>query len=92
MVKNLVLEPILARVWPKVGLPFFFSKIWLHQSLDIMVSYHHVQYQKKTNDPILRKLSDKRTDEWMDKSDFIGRCPTNVECLITIRAIQVKGS
>ena len=25
----------------------FFSKIWLRQSLDIMVSYHHVQYQKK---------------------------------------------
>ena len=23
------------------------SKIWLGQSLDIMVSYHHVQYQKK---------------------------------------------
>ena len=26
---------------------FFFSKIWLGQSLDIMFSYHHVQYQKK---------------------------------------------
>ena len=26
---------------------YFFSKIWLRQSLDIMVSYHHVQYQKK---------------------------------------------
>ena len=26
---------------------FFFQKIWLRQSLDIMVSYHHVQYQKK---------------------------------------------
>ena len=38
----------------------FFSKIWLRQSLDIMVSYHHVQCQKKTNDPILRKLSDGR--------------------------------
>ena len=24
-----------------------FSKIWLCQSLDIMVSYHRVQYQKK---------------------------------------------
>ena len=22
----------------------FFSKIWLRQSLDIMVGYHHVQY------------------------------------------------
>ena len=26
---------------------FFLSKIWLRQSLYIMVSYHHVQYQKK---------------------------------------------
>ena len=25
----------------------FFSKIWLRQSLDFNVSYHHVQYQKK---------------------------------------------
>ena len=41
---------------------FLFSKIWLCQSLDIMVSYHHVQYQKKTNDPTLRKFSDGRTD------------------------------
>ena len=32
---------------------FFFSKIWLRQSLDIMASYRHVQYQKKTNNPIL---------------------------------------
>ena len=27
-----------------------------------MVSYHHVQYQKKNNDPILRKLSDGRIE------------------------------
>ena len=26
---------------------FFSSKLWLRQSLDVMVSYHHVQYQKK---------------------------------------------
>ena len=46
--------------------------------------YHDpVQYQKKTNDPILRKLSDGRTegrtDRQTDESDFIGQCPTNVE-------------
>ena len=29
---------------------------------------------EKTNDPILRKLSDGRAE-----SDFIGRCPPNVE-------------
>ena len=26
---------------------FFFPKIWLRQSLDIIVSYHYVQNQKK---------------------------------------------
>ena len=31
-----------------------------------MVSYHYVQYQKKTNDPILRKLSDGQTYEQTD--------------------------
>ena len=41
---------------------FFFSKIWLSQLPNIMVSYHHVQYQKKNNDPILRKLSDGRIE------------------------------
>ena len=40
-----------------------FSKMWLRQSLDIMVSYHHI-ISEKTNDPILRKLSDRRTDRW----------------------------
>ena len=39
-----------------------FFKIWLPQLLDIMVNFHHVQYQKKTNDPILTKFSDGRTD------------------------------
>ena len=64
---------------PNSGCHNLSSKIWLCQSLDIMLSYHHVQYQKKTNDPILRKLSDGSTDGQTDKSDFIGSCPTNVE-------------
>ena len=56
----------------KFGPPnFFFSEIWLRQSLDIMVSYHHAQSSgpilEKTNDPILRKLSDGRTDGQTDK-------------------------
>ena len=59
MPESLVLSPILAQIR---AAKFFFSKVWLRQSLDIMVSYHHVQYQKKTNDPISRKLSDGRTD------------------------------
>ena len=44
---------------------FFFSKSC--QLLDIMVCYHHVQYIKKTNHPILRKLSDGWTDQWIDR-------------------------
>ena len=34
-------------MWPKFGSPIFFSKIQFHQSLDVMISYHHVQYKKK---------------------------------------------
>ena len=63
---------------PNLDFFFFFSKIWLRQSLDIMISYHHVKYQKKSNDPILRKLSD-GTDGQTEKGDFIGHCPTNVK-------------
>ena len=37
----------------------FLSEIWLRQSLDIIVSYH-LQYQEKTDDPILRKFSDEQ--------------------------------
>ena len=51
MAKNLVLGLILAHL-PQIWAAFFFfsQKIWLHQSLDVMVSYHHVQYQKKRSD------------------------------------------
>ena len=42
-----------------------FSKMWFRQSLDIMVSYHDT-ISEKTNDPILRKLSDGQTDGWTD--------------------------
>ena len=39
--------PDLGPLDPKSGLEIFFSKIWLRQSLYILVSYHHMQYQKK---------------------------------------------
>ena len=95
MVKSLVLGPILAHLVQIQATIFFSSKIWLCQSLDIIVSYHHVLYQKKTNDPILRILSHKWTDtdgeidrqagrqtdrhNHTNKSDFIGCCPTNAK-------------
>ena len=34
-------------IGPEFGLPTFSSMIWLCKPLDIMVSFHHVQYQKK---------------------------------------------
>ena len=57
---------------PNSGPQIFFSKIWLRQSLDIMVSYHHVQYQKKLMIQSWENLV-------ADESNFIGRCPINIE-------------
>ena len=77
-------------VGPKFGPPFFLSKIWLHQSLDIMVSYHHVQYQKKQMIQSWEHLvSDRQTDRQREESDFIGNCLTNIEHL-TIFKIHGK--
>ena len=76
--KNLILSLIYVR-WAQIR-----AQILL-QSLDIMVIYHHVQYQKKTNDSILKKCSDGQTNRQTHKSDFIGRCPTRVE-----RSIKIK--
>ena len=64
---------------PNSGRKIFFSKIWLRQSLDIIVSYHHVQYQKKLmiqsrENFVTHGQTDRRTDRWTDESDFIGRC------------------
>ena len=57
---------------PDLAVNFFFSKTWLYQSLDIMVRYRHVQYQKKL------LVTDGQTDR-RRRVGFIGRCPTNVE-------------
>ena len=69
MAKKLVLGLILAHL----AVIFFFK------NLVLSVTRYHGQLlsctiSEKTNYPILRKLSD-------DQSDFIGCCPTNVECL-----------
>ena len=32
---------------PNFGRQIFLKKIWLRQSLDVVVSYRHVQYEKK---------------------------------------------
>ena len=90
MVKNLILG--IRPIGPKIKPQIVFSNIWSHQSLDIMFSYHHLQYQTQSyNDPILRKLShgrmdrqtdrqrDRQTDCETDRSDFTGCCATNAE-------------
>ena len=66
--KNLVLGPILTHLAQIRGTKFFFSKTWLRKSLDIMVSYHHVQYQW---DGQTDRQMDRRTDGQTVKSDFI---------------------
>ena len=47
---------------PNSGRQNFVSKIWLHQSLENMVSYHQVKYLKKLMIHSLRKFSDGRTE------------------------------
>ena len=55
--------PNLGSLDPNSSHQFFFSKIWLCQSLDIMVSSHHVQYQKKLMIQSLENLvTDGQTD------------------------------
>ena len=84
MGKNLVLGPTLASSLAQIcSNPLFFlffSKIWLFNLLYIMGSYHDVPYQKKLMIQLWENLvTDGRTDGQTDESDFIGRCPTNVE-------------
>ena len=82
MAKKTSFGPDFGSFGPVSGRQFFFFKN-LASSVTRYHSYHHVQYQKKTNDPILRKRSDGhtdgRTDGQADESDFIGRCPANVD-------------
>ena len=44
--ENLIFGLDLGLLGLNLGHIFFFSKNWLRQSLDVMVSYHHVQYQE----------------------------------------------
>ena len=76
--KNLVLSPILTPL-AQILATNIFSK-----NLALSVTTYHGQLSsctisEKTNDPVLRKVRDGRTDGQTEESDFIGRCPTNVE-------------
>ena len=66
---------------PNSGRQFLF---FFFKNLALSVTKYYGQLSsctilEKTNDPILRKLSDGRTDGWTDESHFTGRCPTNIE-------------
>ena len=83
-----------AQFWPKFGPPH--SKF---ENLASSVTRYYGQLSscaisEKTNDPILRTLSDGRTDGRtdgeMDESDFIGHCPTNVERQIKTKSTLIK--
>ena len=75
MARILVSGLILARL-AQISIFYFFSKLWLRQSLDIMVSYHHVQYQENL---MIQSSENLVTDGQTGESDFIGRCRTNFE-------------
>ena len=74
--KKLSFRPDFGAFIQNLGCQNFFSEIWLCQSLDFMVTYYYVQYQNKLMAQSSKNLV---TDEQTDKSDFIGRRPTNIE-------------
>ena len=61
--KTLVLGLILAQL-AQIRTAKVFSKIWFCQSLDVMVSYHHAQYQKKL---MIQSWGNLVTDGQMDR-------------------------
>ena len=91
MEKKIVLGPILAYLDQiRAAKTFFLSNIWLCQSLDIIVSYHHVQYLKKImiqswENLVMDRWTDGRTERRTDgetgESDLTECCPTDVEHL-----------
>ena len=59
------------------GSELFSQKIWLHQSLDFMVNYYHVKYQKKL---MIQSWENLVTEGWTNRRmSMIRRCTTNVE-------------
>ena len=60
---------------PNLGCPFSPSKIWHHQSLDIMVSYQ--QLIQSWENLVMDGQMDRETDRPM--RDYMGLCLTNIE-------------
>ena len=63
MAKKPCFRPDFGPFGPNSSCQFFSPKIWLCQSLNVMVSYHHVQYQKKLMIQSCKNLvMDRQTD------------------------------
>ena len=87
LVLGLILAHLVKNLATK-GFFFFFFPPKICQSLDNMVSYHQVQYQKKimiqswenlVMDGWTDRQTDQQTDGQTDENDyFIGLCPNNV--------------
>ena len=82
---------IMNQIWGNGKKPSFgpnFGPSGPNLGQQILVSYRHVQYQKKlmiqawenlVTDERTNEQTDERTDEQTDESDLTGHCPTNVE-------------
>ena len=60
------------------------AKFFFFKNLALSVTRFQCQLSsctisEKTNDPILRKLSERRTEGQKEENKFIGRCQSNVE-------------
>ena len=83
MAKILVLGMILARlaqIWAAKVVALFFFKSLTSSFTRYYRQLSSCTISEKTNDPILRKLSNRWRDQGTDRqNDFIGCCPTNIE-------------
>ena len=83
MAKKLVSGLILAHLAQFRAANFFFSKIWLRQSLDIIaIIMYNIRKKlmiQSWENVVTDIRTDGRTDGQADESDFIGRCPANVD-------------
>ena len=87
MAKKLVVGAILAHL-AQIGCTKFFFKNLAPSVTRYYGRLPSCTISERTNDPILRKLIDRWRDGQTDNSDFIGCCPTNVECPIVKKRVS----
>ena len=88
--QNVHFGPDLGPLGPSSSCQFFPPKIWLCQSIDIMVSYHHVPYQKKLMTQSWENLvTDEWTDRQIDESDFLIKLISNLSILWMLKLLPL---